>query len=151
MSIRKTTILILVGLTLLSCAQDPTAKVKKENAEAAQQRDYSIKNESPIINFDRSEHDFGTINEGDVVETTFEFKNTGKKELIIYSAKATCGCTVPEYPKEPILPGESGTIRVKFNSSGKPNNQMKEVTLTTNTFNGVEKVLIKAQVTPKAS
>ncbi|MGB5264210.1 MAG: DUF1573 domain-containing protein, partial [Lutimonas sp.] len=63
----------------------------------------------------------------------------------------SCGCTVPEYPKEPILPGNSGTILVKFNSAGKPNQQMKEITLTTNTLNGVEKVFIKAQVTPKAS
>ena len=151
MSINKTAILFVLGLILLSCKDDPTAKVKKENAEAAQQRDYSIKNESPIIFFERSEHDFGTINEGDIVETTFNFKNTGKNELIIYSAKASCGCTVPEYPKEPILPGNSGTILVKFNSAGKPNQQMKEITLTTNTLNGVEKVFIKAQVTPKAS
>ncbi|MFD1316591.1 DUF1573 domain-containing protein [Namhaeicola litoreus] len=151
MSFKKTAILFVVGLVLLSCKEDPTAKINKENAEAAQQRDYSIKNESPIINFDRSEHDFGTINEGDVVETTFDFKNTGKNELIIYSAKASCGCTVPEYPKQPILPGESGIIKVKFNSAGKPNKQMKEITLTTNTLNGVEKVFIKAQVTPKAS
>ncbi|MGB5364175.1 MAG: DUF1573 domain-containing protein, partial [Aureibaculum sp.] len=60
-----------------------------------------------------------------------------------------CGCTVPEWPKEPIAAGESGQIKVKFNSQGKPNKQSKTITLTTNTSNGKETVLVKAEVTPK--
>ena len=102
------------------------------------------------MTFSKTEHDFGTINEGDIVETTFNFKNTGKSELIITKAVGSCGCTVPEWPKEPIAVGGEGTIKVKFNSRGKPNNQRKTVTLTTNTAQGKETVVIKAQVTPKA-
>jgi len=75
---------------------------------------------------------------------------TGKSELIITSAKGSCGCTVPEWPKEPIMPGEEGQIRVKFNSDKKPNLQQKSITLVTNTEQGKEILKIKAQVTPKS-
>lgn len=143
--------LLMVLLLTIGCKNDPTAKINKANLEAAKERDHAIKYESPVMKFDHVEHDFGTISEGDVVETVFSFKNTGKKELIIYSATATCGCTVPEYPKEPVMPGEDADILVKFNSAGKPNKQMKEVTLTTNTQNGTEKLIIRAMVSPKAS
>ena len=101
------------------------------------------------MEFDKLEHDFGVINEGDVVETIFSFKNTGKSALIITNASSSCGCTIPNYPMQPIAPGDSGEITVKFNSSGKPNMQTKTVTLVTNTPNGRENVVIKAEVTPK--
>lgn len=142
----------VIALLLVSCKKDdPISKINKQNVEKAQQRDYSQKYEAPLIKFDRTEHDFGTIKEGDIVETEFTFKNDGKSELIISSATATCGCTVPEYPKEPILPGQEGRIKVKFDSNHRPNKQQKEVNLTTNTENGTEKLIIKAMVTPKAS
>jgi len=134
----------------VSCKENATAKVKKENIEIAAERDAKIKVGGAKIAFDRTEHDFGTINEGDIVETIFSFTNTGKSELIISSAKGSCGCTVPEWPKEPILPGEKGEIKVKFNSDRKPNKQQKNVTLVTNTNEGKEILIIKAQVTPKS-
>ncbi len=102
----------------------------------------------PRFKFDKTEHDFGTINEGDVVETVFAFTNVGKTELIITSAKGSCGCTVPQWPKEPIMPGEAGEIKVKFNSYRKPNLQQKQITLRTNTEGGKEILKIRAQVTP---
>jgi hypothetical protein len=108
-----------------------------------------MKYESPVMKFTNTEYDFGTIDEGDIVETTFKFKNTGKKELIISHAKASCGCTIPEWPKKPIMPGEEGVIKVKFNSDHKPNKQQKQITLTTNTNNGKELLMIKAFVNPK--
>ena len=83
-------------------------------------------------------------------ETVFSFTNSGNSELIITSAKGSCGCTVPEWPKEPIMPGEEGQIRVKFNSDKKPNLQQKSITLVTNTEQGKEILKIKAQVTPKS-
>lgn len=141
----------IIGLFTISCNESPASKVKKDNVELAKQRDEQIKVGSPIISFAQSEHDFGTINEGDIVETVFPFTNAGKSELIITSAKGSCGCTVPEWPKEPIMPGETGEIKVKFNSSGKPNKQHKQVTLVTNTANGKEILTVKAQVTPKAN
>ena len=146
-------ILVLAGLvafSFTSCKENIAKKIKKENLEIAKERDSKISDGASVITFSRNEHDFGTINEGDIVETTFDFTNTGKSELIITNARATCGCTVPEWPKQPISVGESGQIKVKFNSSGKPNKQSKTVTLTTNTEKGKETVLIKAQVTPKS-
>ncbi len=141
---------LLLGVVLTSCNNNPTSKVNKDNLETAKKRDHGIKYDSPVMKFENVEHDFGTINEGDVVETVFNFTNTGKKELIITSAKATCGCTIPEWPREPILSGKSAEIKVKFNSRGKPNKQQKRITLITNTQNGKELLLIKAFVTPKA-
>ncbi len=85
------------------------------------------------IQFEKTEHDFGKIKQGDEAETKFKFTNTGKEPLIIENAQGSCGCTVPSYPKEPIAPGATGEILVKFNSAGKSNAQQKTVTLTANT------------------
>lgn len=98
------------------------------------------------ITYDRREHDFGKIKQGDQVECAFKVTNTGNEPLIIENAKGSCGCTVPEYPKEPIPPGESRDIKVKFNSAGKSNANTKTVTITANT-DPIESVLtIKAFV-----
>lgn len=140
---------ILVTFSLISCKENVANKINKENLEVAKERDYKLNEGAAAITFSKTEHDFGVINEGDIVETTFSFKNTGKSELIITNAVGSCGCTVPEWPKEPIAAGENGLIKVKFNSQGKPNKQSKTITLTTNTANGKETVLIKAEVTPK--
>lgn len=151
---RKGIAFLFLSLTMtlffVSCNEAPTSKIKQENLDLAKKRDTEIKKGGPKLSFNKTEHDFGTLNEGDIVETVFEFKNTGKSELIILSAKGSCGCTVPEWPKEPIMPGESGEVKVKFNTSGKPNKQQKQVTLTTNTDMGREVITVLAQVTPKA-
>ncbi len=139
---------LILAVSFVSCNEDASKKIKTENLELAKERDNEIKLGGPRLKFDKTEHDFGTINEGDVVETVFSFTNVGKSELIIASAKGSCGCTVPEWPKEPILPGEQGQIKVKFNSYRKPNLQQKQITLVTNTENGKEILKIRAQVTP---
>lgn len=106
--------------------------------------------ELPIITFLAESHDFGTINEGEVVDTEFKFTNTGEAPLIISAAQGSCGCTIPEYPKAPIAPGEEGSILVSFNSEGKPNQQSKTVTLTTNAVPSTKVLSITANVTPKS-
>lgn len=103
----------------------------------------------PAFTFQEEEHDFGTIKEGDIVEHTFTFTNTGEAPLIIESARASCGCTVPIWPKEPIAVGETGEIMVRFNSTGKPNVQNKTVTITANSYPKISRLRIKAFVTPK--
>lgn len=103
----------------------------------------------PAFTFEEEEHDFGTIKEGDIVEHTFTFTNTGEAPLIIESARASCGCTVPSWPKEPIAVGETGEIMVRFNSTGKPNVQNKTVTITANSYPKISRLRIKAFVTPK--
>jgi Protein of unknown function (DUF1573) len=76
--------------------------------------------------------DFGTVNEGDVVERSFRFKNVGNKPLIIAEATASCGCTVPQKPDAPIPPGGIDSIKVKFNSDKKPGQASKTVQITSN-------------------
>jgi hypothetical protein len=85
------------------------------------------------ISFGESTYDFGTVSEGDKVEHTYKFKNTGNEPLIISNAQGSCGCTVPQWPKEPIAPGKSGEIKVAFDSKGKAGKQSKTVTITANT------------------
>ncbi|MBK6611264.1 MAG: DUF1573 domain-containing protein [Sphingobacteriales bacterium] len=94
------------------------------------------------------EHDWGNIKEGEVVNHTFKFKNTGKEPLIISSAKGSCGCTVPSFPKEPIAPGATSEIKVEFNSKGKKNQQTKTVTINANTDPNPTRLTIKSNVIP---
>jgi hypothetical protein len=140
--------IVLLGTLVFSCKQDPSSKVNKDNLELAKKRDYDLKYNSPVMKFKNTEYDFGTLNEGDVVETTFKFKNTGKSELIITGAKSSCGCTIPQWPKEPVMPGKEAEIKVKFNTRGKHEKQQKQITLTTNTSKGKEVLYIKAFVNP---
>lgn len=100
----------------------------------------------PTFEFTEENYDFGNIKEGDIVEHTFKFKNTGEGPLIISSATASCGCTVPQYPKEPIAVGEEGEIQVRFNSKGKPGIQNKTITITANTYPKINTLQIKANV-----
>lgn len=99
--------------------------------------------------FSETEFDFGTIKEGEVVEHTFPFTNTGKVPLIISDARSTCGCTVPEWSKEPILPGETSQIKVRFNSTNKSGAQNKPVTVTANTYPAETVVYLKGFVQDK--
>lgn len=146
---KKILIITILSLFVISCKESAANKINKENLEIAKERDQEIKLGGAKLNFDKTEHDFGIISEGDIVETIFKFTNTGKSELIITSAKGNCGCTVPDWPRQPILPGETGEIKVEFNSKGRPNLQQKNITITANTANGKEIIKVRAQVTPK--
>lgn len=86
------------------------------------------------IKFDKLTHDFGKFSEASpVVTCTFTFTNTGDKPLVINQAVASCGCTVPEYTKDPIQPGQKGTIKVTYNGTGKfPGHFKKSITIRTN-------------------
>jgi hypothetical protein len=99
--------------------------------------------------FQETDHDFGTINEGELVKHVFTFKNIGEAPLIIRNAQATCGCTVPEWPKQPVAVGETGEILVQFNSNNRTNIQHKVVTITANTDPATTRLTIKANVLPK--
>jgi hypothetical protein len=105
----------------------------------------------PIIKFDENSHDFGTIEEGTKATHEFEFINTGDKDLILQDVKASCGCTVPTWPKEPIRPNARARITVVFNSMGwGGSNFHKSVTVTTNMKTDNVKILfIKGTVAKK--
>lgn len=104
----------------------------------------------PTMEFQATDHDFGTINEGDVVEYTYSFKNNGEAPLIIQGAQGSCGCTVPDWSKEPIPAGGTGYVKAKFDSNGKTNIQNKTVTVTANTWPKQTVLRFKAMVTPKS-
>ncbi len=87
----------------------------------------------PQIEFSELSHDFGTLTEGEIVECTFHFKNTGSSPLIIKELVPDCGCTVPEYEKTEILPGKENKIKIVFNSEGFRNNIYKTIDVETNT------------------
>lgn len=99
-----------------------------------------------VMTFDKVEHDFGVIKQGDVVDYSFKFTNTGDNDLIITDAKGSCGCTVPDYPREAIKPGESGKIKVSFDSKKKSGQQLKSIALTANTEKGKEILRIKSTI-----
>lgn len=104
---------------------------------------------APVMTFTEEVYDFGTITEGETVKHSFKFSNTGNAELIIASANASCGCTVPEFSKDPVRPGEEGKIDVEFNSSGKPGTNQKQVTVTYNGIPNSKELTIKANVIAK--
>lgn len=103
----------------------------------------------PKIEFTTINHDFGKIKAGEVVETKFEFKNTGKKELVIRKTKASCGCTAGQPEKMKLKPGEVSSIKVTYNSAGKNGKESKTVTVISNSPERSSQVLtIQAEVEP---
>ncbi|GGH73256.1 MAG: DUF1573 domain-containing protein [Bacteroidetes bacterium] len=104
---------------------------------------------TPKFQFNEMKWDFGNIVDGDVVEHVFEFVNSGDAPLIISNARGSCGCTVPEWPRTPIAPGESGSIKVSFSSAGKVGNPKKQVTITSNAVPNTTVLNIEATVAPK--
>ena len=107
-----------------------------------------VKPEGPLPSFAfrETEHDFGTITDGDIVSHTFSFTNNGEAPLIIQSARGSCGCTVPTWPKEPIPVGGTAEITAEFNSKGKLGVQNKMITITSNTWPKTTTLRVKAQV-----
>tara|TARA_B110000091_G_C13751499_1_gene447880 strand:+ start:962 stop:1426 length:465 start_codon:yes stop_codon:yes gene_type:complete len=149
---KKTTILvalIIIAAFFTSCDTSKAAsKIDVTNLEAAKKRDAEINIGAASITFDKTEYDFGIVNEGDIVSTVYKVTNSGKTDLIITNAQPSCGCTVPVWPREAIKPGETADIAVKFNTKGKPNRQSKTITLSTNTAVGSEVLKLSGMVTP---
>ena len=96
-------------------------------------------------------YDFGTLAEGDTVEHVFAFTNTGEFPLIINNITASCGCTTPEWPHEPVAPGEKSSVKVRFNSRGKSGTQNKTITIFANTDPSMTDLHFKALVNPKST
>ncbi|MCB0553375.1 MAG: DUF1573 domain-containing protein [Phaeodactylibacter sp.] len=100
------------------------------------------------IEFEETSFDFGEVKEGAIVEHSFSFTNTGKAPLLINNARSTCGCTIPDWPKEPIPPGEKGEISVRFDTHNKHNQQSKPITVTANTYPATSRVFLSGFVHP---
>lgn len=100
----------------------------------------------PVLTWKEDQFDFGTLFEGDIVTHDFEFTNTGTAPLLITRATSTCGCTIPEWPRKPVPPDSTSSIRVKFNSLHKEGGQKKVVTIFANTFPNTTTVTIQGKV-----
>lgn len=105
----------------------------------------------PILTFEKMEHDFGRILEGETVSYEFSFTNTGKSDLILADVTTSCGCAVPSYSKIPIRSGNKGSIKVSFNSQGRRGLQTKSIVVVANTQPNTEVLRIKAHVVNAAS
>lgn len=139
---------VALGFTS-SCKENAASKINASNVEVAAERDEASK-KVPVMSFEKSEHDFGTIEQGTPQETVFKFTNTGNAPLIITDATSSCGCTVPQKPDGPVAPGETGELVVRFNGQG--NGQVtKDITVTANTAQGSEILRIKTFVNPKGA
>ncbi|KAA2239690.1 DUF1573 domain-containing protein [Chitinophaga agrisoli] len=123
-------ILISAGLFITACNTQAAKDNSQQTASAAPGDSTQV---YPEMTFEQTVHNFGTIKQGEKVEYAFKFTNTGKKDLIIQDAIASCGCTVPEWPKEPIKPGESAFMKVVFDSHGKQGFTEKEISIKANT------------------
>ena len=107
---------------------------------------YDTNEKMPKIVFDEELHDFGRLSAGENISYSFHFRNTGDADLVISSASATCGCTVADYPKGRIAPGEEGYVTVTFKSAGKSGQQFQEVIVVTNAQPSRVRLKITAQV-----
>ena len=101
-----------------------------------------------VITFDKKEHDFGSLLQGEVVTYSFHFTNTGDAPLLISSVNSSCGCTVGDYPHEPIAPGKGGSIKATYDSKGHNGMQNRSLTVMSNTMPAKTVLRLKAKVMP---
>ncbi|UFH56725.1 DUF1573 domain-containing protein [Spirosoma sp. KNUC1025] len=133
--------LTAISLGQFSCDNRKQGEAAKATATAKR----------PVITFaEKGIYDFGTLTEGDTVEHVFAFTNTGEFPLIINNITASCGCTTPDWPHEPVAPGAKSSVRVRFNSRGKSGEQNKTITIFANTEPATTDLQFKAMVNPKS-
>lgn len=147
---KKIAFLMAMGMMLWGCGDGKSeiqdGEKKSDNSIAEDLVDNFDSENSAKITFDEEMHDFGNLSAGERVSYGFHFRNTGKKDLIISGCKASCGCTVPSYPKGRIAPGKDGYLTVSFNSSGKAGETYEEVTVVSNAQPGRQTLRIHAKV-----
>jgi hypothetical protein len=104
--------------------------------------------DGPVITFEEASFDFGDIYQGDKVEHVFKLENTGNQPLIITNVQTTCGCTATEWPREPVMPGDTTSLKVNFNSAGKYGRQNKVINVISNATSPMNQVKIVTNVLP---
>jgi hypothetical protein len=130
--------LALVGFSSYAQTQPAVKHADKANstlstpAPKSNPQDAAAMNADLSMKFNETNHNFGNIPEGPTASFDFEFENIGKVPIILSNAHGSCGCTVPTWPKEPILPGKKNTIKVTYNTQGRPGAINKTVTVTSN-------------------
>ncbi|MFD1815977.1 Protein of unknown function [Pseudarcicella hirudinis] len=111
----------------------------------------TLSNAQGVIKFKAESHDFGKIDEGTQATYTFEFTNTGTAPVVIANAQPSCGCTTPDWTKEPVLPGKTGKVTASYNSTGRPGVFNKTITVISNAETPQIALTIKGEVTPKGA
>jgi hypothetical protein len=142
----KKTIIALSLLAFVSCTNSNVDGVDTNEVTNSASATGENKGDLPEIKFAEEVFDFGKITQGEKVSHAFTFKNIGKGNLIISGASGSCGCTVPEWPKEPVQPDGEGKINVVFNSEGKSGMQEKTVTVITNCEPATRVIRIKTEI-----
>lgn len=125
---KKYILFLLVTLVFISC---DIRRKDKISDDAAVQKALALKDSTTVEIID-SAYNFGKVTDGEKVEYSYRFKNSGKKPLVVVNATASCGCTVPQKPEKPILPGELGFIKIVFDSKGRVGEAHKTITITSN-------------------
>lgn len=138
-------LLVCLTMAMFSCQHGGDKQLSGDlvtNPKSAQ----SPSDKKPVITFDKNEFDFGKILQGEVVSYTFHFTNTGNAPLLITNVEKSCGCTASDYPREPIPPGESGDIKITYDSKGHHGFQSKVLIVKSNTMPAQTAIRIKAEV-----
>jgi hypothetical protein len=105
--------------------------------------------DGPRMTFDNTTHNFGDVLQGDTVSHNFKFTNSGNQPLVISNVVTTCGCTVPDWPKGPIAPNQTGQIKVKFDSKGRSGLQNKVVTIISNSVSPQTRINVRVNILPR--
>lgn len=135
----------VLGAFVFFASCDVRKKDKIAHDPAVQQEEPIIKDSTTVQLIDTI-YNFGKAKEGEIVEYNYRFKNTGSKPLIVVKATASCGCTVPEKPDQPILPGETGFIKVKFDSKGRVGHADKKIMVISNANPAFPDMLLTGEV-----
>jgi hypothetical protein len=135
-------VLALAAISFASCQNASKTNTAETGTEAA----VPASPQAAVMRFENGNYDFGKISQGEKVYYSYKFKNVGKSPLIILNATATCGCTVPEVPKEPIKPGAEGEIKVVFDSNGKSGMQDKVITVTSNAHPNIASLHLTGEI-----
>ncbi len=140
--------MFILVLFLASCANETERKVKTEVVGALLEAEQMIIEEAliPVIKFESDSFDFGEMYQDETVTNEFKLRNIGDAPLLIRSAKGSCGCTVPQWPREEIDVGEDAIITVTFSSGKQLGKQNKTITLVTNAIPSVKVLTIKGSV-----
>lgn len=136
--------LIYIVAAMLMVAACTSAPQGSQTAEQQQSADSIVKKGS--FKFDTTVFDFGNILEGEQVSTEFVYTNVGDADIIISKIETSCGCTVPEYGKDPVKPGDRGSIRVRFDSNGKSGTQYKTIRIFSNSEEDIFELVITGEV-----
>ncbi len=131
-------------------AQDHKAPIVNAPTPQQVEQPVAVNANAGIFKFKEETHDYGTVVEGPKAECDFEFKNTGKSPITISNAAGSCGCTVPQWPREPIMPGKKGVIHVAYNTQGRTGKISKSVTITSDAQQKSMTLFITGEVKPAA-